>query len=535
MELAAARRAFVGRFTLLAITFATRPLMTNQTSGPATAARWLSPETLIQSLGIGLMMTIMSRLTALGRAVVFARVMDRSELGIWSITHGTIQLAALVLVLGIPGGLNRYVVRYQREGRLRSFLTQAAAIALGIGVAACLAGVVLRVPLARLIYDDPSRSALVVAACLAMFTLVAINMLQGVLQGLRVYRINAMMLFAQSVGFAALASLMLTFWQPTALAGAWAFFAVSNLVVIAPAWLVWQHVRCEPYEAGKTVSASTWRQILLYSFGAWAGGSMADAWSVLDRYMLIHCDTLAAAERLQQVGTYHIVENVTGPLLALAAGWAIQVLANAADLWESHRRREAEQLIGLAVKLTLIVFTFAAAGLAVLKPLVLARIFGDTSMASGAILEIVLASTILLSGQCMLRAYLFCRERSLVIALVWVGVLATSLVLNWLLIPVFHLKGAALAALVGASVSAAILLATTARAGLPLTRSLCAVWVLPFVLLLPPYYMLAALAVVALLVSRTDWLLAHDDKDKMNGWLAERLARQPLSKGMAVG
>jgi O-antigen/teichoic acid export membrane protein len=282
------------------------------------------------------------------------------------------------------------------------------------------------------------------------------------------------------------------------------------------------------------VSAATWRQILLYSFGAWAGGSLADAWSVLDRYMLLHFDTLSAAERLQQVGTYHIVENVTGPLLALAAGWGIQVLANAADLWETNRRREAGQLISLAVKLTIIVFTFAAAGLAVLKPLVLGGIFGDTSMASGAILEIVLVSTILLSGQCMLRAYLFCRERSLVVALIWVGVLATSFVLNCVLVPTFHLKGAALAALIGASVSVVILLTTTVREGLPLTRSLCAVWPLPLVLLLPPYFMLAALATAALVISRTEWLLAHEDKAKMNGWLAERLAGQTAATKVAA-
>src|SRR5262245_32259344 len=94
------------------------------------AARWLKPETLLQSIGIGLVMTALSRIAGLGRAVVFARCMSREELGTWSIANNTMQLIAVVLVFGIPGGVSRYVARYQQEGRLRLLLVQASKISL---------------------------------------------------------------------------------------------------------------------------------------------------------------------------------------------------------------------------------------------------------------------------------------------------------------------------------------------------------------------------------------------------------------------
>src|SRR5262245_24894140 len=96
-------------------------------------ARWFTPETLGQSLGIGLLLTFASRLAGPWRGVLFARLLDRAELGIWALTSNTMQMLSVVLVLGIPAGLCRYAARYERTGQLRPFLTRT----LGLSFAFC--------------------------------------------------------------------------------------------------------------------------------------------------------------------------------------------------------------------------------------------------------------------------------------------------------------------------------------------------------------------------------------------------------------
>ncbi len=505
-----------------------------ETNQRSTSTRWLEPETLAQSVGIALVMTCLSRGAGLLRSIVFARLMARAELGSWAITNNTMQLLSVVLVLGIPGGICRYVERYQNAGRLRSFLKQVSAVCVGIALVACLAGIVLCRPLARVIFEDPRLTVLTVLTCLGTLSLVALNTLQGILQGLRVYRINAWLLVFQSVGFALVGSLMLWLWRPDAVAGATAFLVVCVLVTALPAWLLWRRLPGDASVRGAAFSTGTWRSILGYSLGTWGTGSLTMLWRVFDRYMLIHTDTLGATACLQEIGSYHIVENITGPLLALGGMISVLVLPHAVHLWEARRDREAGDLIQLATKLTVLGLTAAAAGLVVLKRWVLLGIFGDASPESGEILELVLAANIVVASHSVLRSYLLCRERAFSVTVVWAGGLLLNFLLNLVLIPAMHLKGATIASLVSACFSTAVVMALTHRAGMRVSRSTWLVCALPLALLAPPLVMLAALASASIGLLTSDWLLSGDDKRRINMALADRVLRRRSPAGTAT-
>src|SRR5262245_22617015 len=190
------------------------PLLRMNSTNRSALSRWFAPETLVQSLGIGLVLTIASRFAGLWRGVLFARLMDRAELGVWALTSNTMQMLSIVLVLGIPAGLCRYAARYERTGHLRPFLMRALGVSFGFCGISCLVGLVCHRGLTRLVYEDGHHAPMTVLLCLGVFSLMALNLLQGVLQGLRVYRINAIMLVVQSVGFALFGALLLVFWQP---------------------------------------------------------------------------------------------------------------------------------------------------------------------------------------------------------------------------------------------------------------------------------------------------------------------------------
>lgn len=488
-------------------------------------ARWFAPETLSQSLGIGLALTILSRLAGLWRGVLFARLLDRAELGVWAITSNTMQMLSVVLVFGIPAGLCRYSARHERTGQLRRFLSWSLGVSFGLCAVACLVGLLFFRGLTRLIYEDGLHASMTILLCLGAFALMALNLFQGVLQGLRVYRINAIMLVVQSLGFAVLAGLLFVYWRPTALVGAWAFLIVSTVVTAIPCWMLWNHLKSSDCVANTPFPPGTWRQLWMYSLGTWGASALYALWGWLDRYMLLHLDTLGTTRCLEQIGTYHIVENITGPLLALWAGWSTQVLAHTVHLWESKQREEGCRLVEFSTKVTVIVTTCVAAGIVVFKRWLLITVFGDTTMASGEILELVLVSTCLLAGQCMVRCYVLCHERVWNVSLVWVSAVGSSFLLNLVLVPHLHLKGAAISSMVTSVGSTWLLMWLTQRAGLRLQIGTWLASLVPLLLIMPPLLMLFGLVVVAAVVARTDWFLDEADKQRINTTLDRAGAR----------
>lgn len=501
------------------------PSMSTKT-GSVRLTRGLEPETLAHSIGIGLVATLVARFAGLGRTAIFVRLMDRAELGTWAISNNTIQLLSIVLVLGIPAGISRYVERFQRDGQLRWFLKHLVSFSVGITLLVCVVGVMWSGSLAHLVYENSNHTTLTVLTCLCGLSLVVFNIVQGILQGLRVYRINAWMLLCQSVGFALTGALLLICWRPDAVAAASAFLITTIAATAVPCWMIWSNTRTEPVCAGSQGAVGLWRQILAYSLATWGTGSLVTLNRVLDRYMLVHAGTMSVDQCLRQVGTYHIVETVTSPLLALGGLLSTLMLPHAVHLWEAKRNDETRHMIETGTKLTVLGLTFAGACIVILKRVVLVEIFGDITMESGDLLEIVLVTTIVLGAYHTVRSYMLCSERPLALMGIWLGGLAVNVVLNLVLIPLLQVKGAALACLIGSVASTAAVMALTHRAGLKLSGSTWAVCILPGVLLASPVLMLGALTIASGLVLWTDWLLSNQEKVALNAWVDQRLARR---------
>jgi len=500
-------------------------------AGSSPVSRWFVPETLIQSLGIGLLLTVLSRLAGLGRGVLFARLLDRTELGVWAITQNTMQMLSVVLVFGIPAGLCRYVARHERCGTLRYFLGRVLVVSCVLGGILCGAGVCFRQWLAVEFYEDAALSSVAVLLCLGAVTLMAMNLVQGLLQGLRVYRINAAMLVAQSIGFAGLGAVLLIVWRPTALAGTWAFLLVSACVTAVPCWMLWKHIRSKS-ESGMP-DTDPWSSLWCYSLGTWGSSAMFSLWGWLDRYMLIHFDSLSHDECMGQLGSYYIVDTITAPLLALFAGWSVQVQAHAVHLWETGHRERAGDLVQVATKFTVLATMVLAMGAILFKSFLLVSVFGDKSLATSGILELGLVTVCLLAAQSMVRCYVLCRERVWTVSIVWASAMTLSCVCNFLLIPLLHLKGAAITAAISALVSTWLLMRFTHRAGLKLARSTWLATLVPLTLLLPMPAALAGLGLTATIVVCTDWLFTDQEKRRLREAVVElmgrRLANNPVA------
>jgi len=491
----------------------------------ARAQRWLAPETLATSIALGILLTVVARFAGLGRGVFFARWMDRAELGSWSLAYNAISVVSFFLLLGLPGALSRYVERHRREGRLRSFLNRTLIAGFGVGGAACLVGIVFASPMARFFFDDSQRIALMVLTALGTFSLVATNMVQGVFQGLRLSRINSLVQMGQSIGFAVLGAVVLLLWRDDAIGSAWAYLLSAVGVMLPQVWLLYVYLRTLPPSLADAGNEPIWRPMMIYSFGTWSAGGLSELWRVVDRWMLVHDGAGETVARLEQIGSYYIVEMIALPMLTLAVQISILVLPHIVHLYEDGRDGEAQRLVRLSTKLVVLTLLFGSYLLVVMKPFLLKTVFDDTSGQGMAIFEYVLVAMIAASAHYMLRSYVLCRERVWFTAMGWGVGLATNLALAAILIPRYELIGATVATMTSALIALAAIVWLSRIGGLAIDARLVGVLVLPLVLLAPPLVTVATLAAIVLVTATTHLVFDPEEKQQLRAKLNAASAR----------
>ncbi|MBX3414276.1 MAG: lipopolysaccharide biosynthesis protein [Pirellulales bacterium] len=503
----------------------------------ARAQRWLAPESLATSIALGILLTVVARFAGLGRGVFFARWMDRAELGSWSLAYNAISVVSFFLLLGLPGALSRYVERHRREGRLRSFLIRTLVAGLGVGVAACLVGMIFASPLARFFFDDSQRITLMALTALGTFSLVATNLVQGVFQGLRLSRINSLVQMGQSIGFALLGAVVLLLWRDDAIGSAWAYLLSAVVVMLPQTWLLYVYLRTLSPSPAAGANEPIWRPMLIYSFGTWSAGGLSELWRVVDRWLLVHDGAGETVERLAQIGSYYIVEMITLPLLTLAVQISILVLPHIVHLYEDGRDADAQRLVRLSTKLVVLMLVFGSYLLVTMKHFLLVTVFDDTSGQGLAIFEFVLMAMIAASAHYMLRSYVLCRERVWFTAAGWGVGLAANLALAAILIPRYELVGATLATMISAQIALVTIVWLSRIGGLAIEARLVGVLVLPLVLLAPPLATAAALGALVVVAATTHLVFDPQEKqqlrDKLNAASARFLPRR-FSERVAV-
>jgi O-antigen/teichoic acid export membrane protein len=501
--------------------------VTQQTCGPRA-------DTLFQSVTVAVGLAIVCNVVAFGRGVFFARVLEPEELGTWALMANAVQVLAFVCTLGVPNGLARYSERHRREGALGSFYAGAAARTLAVAAVVCLAGFLFWQPAGQILFAESASRSVVWITFAAVFATVFLTLAQGMLHGLRLFRVNSLFDLGQNLAFLAFAILLLACWRNDAYAAAWANLAATAVGGVAMAWWLRRALRrgtddraaagtATAHQAGADSAGVRWWPILAYSLGAWSCGSLQAVWRVLDRYMLLHLSSAGTSETLDHIGQYFIASKLGHPLSVVAGVLSMALLPHAVTLWESKRRGDVAHMVGITTKLAAISMTFAAAVLIVFKIPLIELVTGRTATLAAAIYTPVLVTVIAVSLHYILRTYLMCDERSWAITGVWLAVLAANAGLNAALIPGHGLMGATWATLISSGLAVALVAYLSARRGMPIGPRLVLALVLPAVLLLPVAAMLLALAGVAAAVLFTNLVLERNEKQWINQWCGERM------------
>ena len=491
-------------------------------------SRTLRADTLFQSVSVAVILAIVCRLVGFGRGVLMTRTLSPEELGTWALIANAIALLAFICTLGIPNGLARYTERFREAGNLGKFFLTALTRAGALTVLVCLAGMVFWRSTGRLLFDDSTDQTLIWITLGAVAATVLLSLIQGMLQGLRLFRLNSLVELAQNFGFLLMAVVLFGMWSGDAEVAAWAILITTLMTALLIGWWL---IRCigKPHQGDHPSIAipagGYWWPIMAYSLGAWSAGSLQALWRVIDRYMLLHLSSASGAETLDQIGQYYIASKLGQPLGALAGVVSMALLPHAAKLWESKRQGEVTTMVHVSTKLAILIMTFGGALLLALKGWIIPLVAGRDAAMTAAIFAPVLLTVIAVSVHFILRTYLMCKEQTWRVTAIWVITLLANGALNVVLIPHFQLWGAAWATMISGGVAVALTAAQSQRSGMRVGPRLILCLTLPCVLLLPTPAMLALLMVVALATHFTDWILDSEEKQSINQQVANRFER----------
>lgn len=431
----------------------------------------------VDSLVVGVVamaaMTVIQKGIGFVRGIAFGCWLDDGELGRWSLAISFLNLAAPLIVLGLPGTFGRYLGEFFDRGHLREFLTRTLACAcmtaaIGIGLFLAFAD-----QASWLFFGDVNERSLVIATALALVGVLTLNTASEIFTSLRVNRLVSSMQFLHATLFAALsvgllvcgfssAELLIAVYGIAA-----ALAAVPGVRLLAARW------RRIPAAEESPAWSQVGRKLAAMAFWIWVVNILANLFDSADRYVLVHFTNLSAEASQGLVGQYQSSLLLPSLLIGMGTAFGGAMLPHLARSRAKGDVAGAGALLVTATKLTVVIFVMAGFAALWSGPFLFDLLWRGKFAAGENVLGLALMHGVWLSAAFLLQNWLWCVEKARFGALSFFVGLIVNVVLNVALAPLFGLPGVVVATLAGDAVALTMMVVVTRRFGL---RAPVALW-----------------------------------------------------------
>jgi len=456
----------------------------------------LRTDTLATSVLILIAVTLIQRTVGFGRGVLFLRWLTPETLGDWEIVYSFLLLAAPLAVLGVPGSFGRYVEHFRQRGHLRTFLTRTT-----VWTVACVVGAIATILwfapwFSQRLFNSDEYVWLIRGIALCLPAIIFHHTLTSLLTAMRLFRVVSVMNFAQSLLFAGLALGLLCFnaGVSSILIGyGVACFAASLGALL---W-VWPELRHIDRPVERMPQRDFWPLLVRFAFFVWLTNVLAHLFAIIDRYMIIHYSGMTSIDARIQLGHYHSSRIIPLLLISFADLLGGLVLPHLCHDWEAGRRDKVSKQLNLSMKLTGIgMFGFGVCVL-LIAPFLFEVVFQGKYSNGLVVLPWTLAGCVWYGAYALAQNYLWCAEKTRLVALPLAIGLVVNIALNLWLLPLWGLYGAVAATALSSLVCLISLLLLSRHYGLRLGRGVWLCVALP--LALPAGLTVSATALVLLL------------------------------------
>ena len=435
---------------------------------------WLfSKDDIKKALLVVFMANILIKALTFTRSVIFARFLTPEELGLFSIAFAGYYLIAPIVMLGAPSVLIRYSYRYFTSGKLGSFYRTVGRmpliITIGISLIFCLEAPLI----SRLTYGSITYSHLIIIAGITLLPLNIFSFLIYMFQGMQTFRIKVFLEAIYNIMFFVIGMVfVLRINRADSL-------LISNLLAYLFSIIIVGFLfRCFSKKTSLTQESSVDKKEIyntLFHFGIWSvfAEISFNLLGFFDRWALNKMVSSEAA------GIYFVGMGFSN-FLFLGVQLLNQVLMpKFSELRDSDQKNRLQFYLLLITKSSMIIFLVISILLIIFSKVLIPLIYGTNYKGIVFFINILFLASAYQLLYYFNNMYAMALEKSFhVFSSICTGALL-NIVFNFLLIPHFGMKGAAMATAISFFVTASILSLVNYRKGLPCDIRYIFIFLLP--------------------------------------------------------
>ncbi|MBI5676084.1 MAG: flippase [Nitrospirae bacterium] len=398
----------------------------------------LEKEVVIESAGITLLLMIVERVIGTLRGIIFARLLGPSEYGVFNLAFFFVPLIVALGRLGIPSSYTRYAPQYEIKGMLGDFLRKTYFLTVVISVFFTIISLIFSRQISALIYKTAEYNFIIMLCALTIIPSVMYENITASFNGIRVFKMSSLLRFSQLICFTVI-GIVFVILYPKAESAISANLMSSVLVLPVFGFIVWKYILNSDSQNIKIQEDNFYSKIFKFSIWFTFLPIIDTLFNytgrlVLNRFL-----------GLEEVGIYSMAINIANILFMFGA-IANNVLApNLSHRWEMGERNKVVSHVNLSIKINIVFLMFIAVTLSLFKEQFVSILYGQAYIKSISVLNIMMIFSIFSSITLNLGVFPWLIEKPYIFIVNNVLGLGINLILSYILIPHYHMQGAAIA------------------------------------------------------------------------------------------
>lgn len=477
-------------------------------------------ETIFQSLQITLLFLLFYKVLNFLKNVIFARFLGPTEFGLLTLYLMIIYIIKQAATFGIGAAHTRYAPDFRSRQALRFFFGRTFSSGSFLITGTAIAVWLFSRPMAQLVFQNPDARTGVISTLLVIVPFAFLELYLAALQGLQNFRAKSLLEFSCSVFFLIFGSLsVLTVGRAQGVI--WAMAATYILVVAVFSWYFWSGLAAQPYQPHQEQGSEPFRRLFSFCLFIFLADISLQIYQFIDRFMLSQFLTK------ETVGIYTSCLTLTGVIFPIGLILSEVLLPNLSALWAQGKVDEGQTKFYYHVKLLLIALLLFSIPLLALKKHLIIFLFGRPYLEGVKVAPFLIAFHIYNSIYWVLAVVPLLVEQTYFLFFITLSGILVNSFLNYLLIPLIGMKGAALGAMITAIVMLLTIILFLYRKFAQVDISLLLLLLLPLANLIDSLNLnIGLLIFTAYLVLRTN--LVFSTAEKVQFWEHLNLYRKNL-------
>lgn len=449
--------------------------------------------------------TILQRVIQVIRGVVFARLLGPAEYGLYNLAFFLIPLIVGFARLGISSSFSRYIPQYEKKGMLRDFLKLTYSLSIISAVIVTVLGLLFSRQISGLVYGTSKSNLLTIICILIIIPHVCYDNLMSTFRGLRIFKLSSFLTFGQFLIFTVL-GIVLLFFLPKAQSLITAYLVSIILVAVVLSLILKGYM--SKYEARNIPieHKGFYSKILKYSVWFFFAPVVGVLFNYTDRWMLNRF------MGLEEVGIYSIAINVTHVIFLFGMIAGMVLMPNLSHIWEKGDKDRVVSLLNLSVKINVVFLMFLAVILSLFKEQVVSILYGQLYIESLSVINILLIFSLLTSISWTLVGYSGIIEKTYIFPISSAIGFVSNVILNYILIPQYQMKGAAIATTISFIICFVIMNAWLYKEGFRLKAATVFLCIIPGSLMLSNMLMSIIFVALIAMILGTNFIIEKDEK-----------------------